>query len=85
MPTKRNLWEALLFCFHLKKSVAESLCLLSEAYGYYAPSISICEYWFRQFKSGDFYLEDKERPGQLKKFEDEKLKALLDEDQYQTN
>ena len=32
------------------------------------------------FKSGGFGLEDEERPGQPKKFEDEELEALLDED-----
>ena len=37
---------------------------------------------FARFKvqSGDFGLEDEERPGQPKKFEDEELEALLDED-----
>ena len=33
-----------------------------------------------RFKSGDFGLEGEERPGQPKKFEDEELQALLDED-----
>lgn len=84
VPTKRNLRESLLFCFHLKKSAAESLRLLFEAYGDYAPSISTCENWFRRFKSEDFDLEDKERPGQPKKFEDKEMEALLDEDQCQT-
>lgn len=84
IPKKRNLREALLFCFHLKKSATESLRWLSEAYGDYAPSISTCEYWFRRFKCGDFDTEDKERPGQPPKFEDEKLEALLDEDPCQT-
>ena len=37
MSTKRNLREALLFCFHLKKNVAESQRILSEAYGDYTP------------------------------------------------
>ena len=36
------------------------------------------------FKSGDFGLEDEERPGQPKKFADEELEALLDEDCCQT-
>jgi [histone H3]-lysine36 N-dimethyltransferase SETMAR len=84
VPTKRNLREALLFCFHLKKSVAESQRMLSEAYGDYAPSISTCEYWFRRYKKGDFDTEDKERPGQPKKFGDEELEALLDQDPSQT-
>jgi len=84
VPTKRNLREALLFCFHLKKSAAESQRMLSEAYGDYTPSISTCEYWFRRYKKGDFDTEDKERPGQPKKFEDEKVEALLDQDPSQT-
>ena len=37
-----------------------------------------------RFKSGDFGLQDEERPGQPKKFEDEELEALLDEDCCQT-
>lgn len=36
--------------------------------------------WFRQFKNGDFNVKDKPRSGQPKKFEDEELEALLDED-----
>lgn len=73
-----------MFCFHLKKSATESLRLLSKAYGYYVPSILPCEYWFRRFKRGDFDVEDNKRPGQLKKFEDEDLETLMDEDQCQT-
>ena len=44
----------------------------------------MCEYWFRRFKSGDFDIEDKERSGQPKKFEDEELTAVLDENSCQT-
>ena len=40
--------------------------------------------WFARFKSGDFGLEDEERPGHPKNFEDEELEALLDEDCCQT-
>ena len=35
-----------------------------------------------KFKSGDLSVEDKERPGQPKKFEDEELEELTDQDQY---
>lgn len=84
VPTKCNLREALLFCFHLKKSAAESQRMLSEAYDDYTSSISTCEYWFRRYKKGDFDTEDKKRPGQPKKFEDEEMEALLDQDPSQT-
>ena len=36
------------------------------------------------FKDGDFSVEDKPRSGEPKKFEDEELEALLEEDQSQT-
>ena len=81
VPIKRNLREALLFCFHLKKSAAESQRILSEVCGNYTPSISTCQYWFRRYKKGD--TEDKERSGQPKKFKDEEMEALLDQDPSQ--
>ena len=52
VPTKQNFREALVFCFNLKKSAADGHRLLCEAHGEHDPSIKICEYWFRLFKSG---------------------------------
>jgi len=76
-----NLREVLLFRFHLKKSAAKSQQILSEAYGDYTTSISTCEYFWR-YKKGD--REGKKRPDQPKKFEDEEVEALLDQEQSQT-
>lgn len=84
VPTKQHLREVLLFNFHLKKSAAESHRLLSETYGDYTPSVKTCESWFRRFKNGDYDIEDKERTGQPKKFTDEDLEALIDENPCQT-
>ena len=64
----------------MKKTAAESHCILVEVYGEHALPERTCPKWFARFKSGDFGLEDDERPGQPKKFEDEELEALLDED-----
>ena len=44
----------------------------------------MCSNWFKQFESCNFDLKDEERPGHPKKFEDEDLEALLDEDHCQT-
>ena len=63
----------------MKKSAAESYRLLVEAYGEHAPTQSTCERWFVRFRNGDFDLEDEERPGQPKKFEDAELQALMDD------
>jgi len=40
--------------------------------------------WFQKFKNGEFDIEDKERSGRPKVYEDAELEALLDEDSYQT-
>lgn len=83
-PNKRHLREALLFCFHLKKSAAEAHRMIQEAYGEGCVADSMCRGWFRRFKSGDFDVEDKERAGRPKTFVDQELETLLDEDSCQT-
>ena len=72
---KRHLREVLLHYFFLKKSAAESHRLLVEAYKEYAPSVSMCEKWFKRFRSNDFDLDDKEHGKPPKKFEDAELQA----------
>ena len=68
----------------MKKTAAESHRILVEVYGEHALAEKTCQKWFARFKSGDFGLEDEERPGQSKKFKHEELEALLDEDCCQT-
>ena len=51
-----------------------------EVYGNHALAERTYQKWFARFKSGDFGLEDEERPVQTKKFEDEEREALIDED-----
>ena len=84
MPEKVFLRGVLLHYFNMKKTVAESHRILVEVYGEHALAERTCQKWFARFKSGDFGLEAEERPGQPKKFEDEELEALVDEDCCQT-
>ena len=84
VPEKVFLRGVLLHYFNMKKTAAESHRILVEIYGEHALVKRTCQKWFARFKSGDFSLEDEERPGQPKKFEDEKLEALLDKDCCQT-
>lgn len=81
---KQHSREVLLGHFFAKKTAAESHNLLVEVYGDNAMSRTQCFEWFQRFKSGDFDISDKERPGQLKKFEDEELQSLIAEDSCQT-
>ena len=76
--------EALLFCFNLKKSAAESHRMLVEAYGDNALSETTCRDWFRRFNDDNFDLSDKKRENRPRKIEDCQLQALLDEDDTQS-
>ena len=69
--------------FNLKKSAAESHQLLVETYGYAALSERSCREWFQKFKNIEFDIEDKERSGRPKVYEDAKLEVLLDQDSCQ--
>ncbi|KAG5315241.1 MOS1T transposase, partial [Pseudoatta argentina] len=74
-----NLLQILLHYFIQKKSAAEAHRILVETYGDNALSDTTCRDWFRRFKNNDFELEDKERSGAPKKFQDKELEQLLDE------
>ena len=79
-----DLRTALIFCYHLKKTAAESHRMVVEAYGGYALGTSQCFEWFKKFKSGDFDVRNEECGKPPKKFEDSELQVLLDEDDVQT-
>ncbi|EFN87929.1 Histone-lysine N-methyltransferase SETMAR, partial [Harpegnathos saltator] len=81
---KHHFRKVLIFCFYFKKTAAEARRVLVGAYGESAPTDKSCREWFRRFKSDDFGVDDKPRPGQPKKFEDEKLQTLIDEDPCQS-
>ena len=81
---KENVFaEILLHNFIQKKSVAEAHWILVETYSDRALSETTRRDWFGHFKNNDFDVEDKECSGAPKKFEDEKLEALLHEDSGQ--
>ena len=52
-PNYRHLREVLIFCFHLKQTVAESHRMLSSTYGEAALSERTCREWFQRFKNGN--------------------------------
>jgi len=56
--------------FYLK-SAAETYRILVKTYGDHALSETTYRDWCRRFKNNDFDVEDKERSGATKKFEDE--------------
>ena len=83
-PNKRHLRELLIYFLNFKKSAAEAHRLLIETYGEAVLSERSCRVWFQKFKNGEFDIEDKERGGRPKVYEDAELEALLDQDSCQT-
>ena len=53
IPNREQSRTALIFCFHLKKTAAESYRLFRETCGEHAPSQESDEQWLRRFQ-GDF-------------------------------
>ena len=50
----------------MKKTASECHRILLKVYGEHAVAERTCQKWFARIKSGDFGLEDEERPGQPK-------------------
>ena len=78
-PNSRHLREVLIFCFNMKKSMAEAHRMLSNTYGEAAISERTCREWFQRFKNGDFDVEDRHSGGREKVFEDAELEILLEQ------
>ena len=74
----------LLHYFIQNKSAAEAHRIVVETYGDNVLTDKTCRGWFRRFKDNDFKLENKERSGGPKKFEDKELEKMLDKDRSQT-
>ena len=77
-PNKRHLRKILIYFFNLRKSAAEAHRLLVETYGEAALTKRNCCEWFQKFKNAEFDIEDKERSGWPKVYEDAESEALLD-------
>ncbi|GBP58590.1 Mariner Mos1 transposase [Eumeta japonica] len=83
-PNKCHLRELLIYFFNLEKSAAEAHRLLVEAYNEAALREKTCRERFQKFKNGYFDVEDKDRGGRLKIYEDAELEELLAEYSSQT-
>ena len=69
---KDHLRHCILFAFQLKRNEAEATEMIFSTLGDGAVTHRTRKKWFQTFQN--FELSDRERPGQLRKFEDEKLK-----------
>ena len=79
VPNKVCLRGILLHYFIHNKSAAGAHRIFVETCGDNVRSDTTCRDWFRLFKSNDFKLEDEERSGAPKKFEDKELEEILED------
>ena len=77
VPTNYDLRTAVVFCYHLKETAAESYRMLVEAYGEHALGKTQCSEWFKKFKSGNFDVRNENRGKPPKKFEDWDQKGFI--------
>ena len=77
--SKEHIRYSIHLAFHLKKNAAEAAEMFCAAYGESAVTHTTCKRWYQKFREGDFDLSDRPRSGAPRKFEDDKLQELLDE------
>ena len=70
VPNNLHLREGLIFFFHSMKTAAKAHWELQKVYGDAALREITCRDWFRRFKDGDFDVDDRQRGGRPKTFED---------------
>ena len=70
--------------FSNEKNASQTTELINSTFGDTSVSYETVRKWFARFRDGNFSFEDDPRPGAVKKFEDEELQALLDENPCQT-
>ena len=78
---KEHLRHCILFAFQRKKNAATEMICSTLGEGALIHKTS--KKSFQRFRNGNFILYDQKRPGQPKKFEDEELEQLLEENPTQ--
>ncbi len=63
LPDKLHIRNFMLYEFHSKKNATQATNSICLVYGDLALDVRTCQRWFARFSSGDFDLNDKDRPG----------------------
>jgi [histone H3]-lysine36 N-dimethyltransferase SETMAR len=80
LPDKLHFRHCMIYEFHSKKNpiqATNSICLVHNDL---ALDVGTCQRWFARFSSGDFDLNDKDRPGRPIEANDSLLEELFEQD-----
>uniref|UniRef100_A0A182NNS5 HTH_48 domain-containing protein n=1 Tax=Anopheles dirus TaxID=7168 RepID=A0A182NNS5_9DIPT len=83
-PSKHHLREVMCFLYKSGKKVPEAHRMIVNTYGEECLTIRTVRKWYARFRSGNFSTDDIQRPGVEKKFEDDALVELLEQDACQS-
>ena len=76
--------ECMLYEFDLKHNAAEATRNICTAYGEDALTLRTCQLWFARFRSGQRDLSDEPHTGRPIEFDQEALRALIEDDPRQS-
>ena len=84
-PEKIHLRHCILYEFHQGKNAPQTASSICSGYGEFIVKARLCQRWFARFRTGNFSIEDQERPGRPRVMETDDLETLFKEDQRQSN
>ena len=74
----------LLYYFQKGKNAVQARKKLYNVYGENSLTERQCQNWFARFRSGDFYLKDAPRSGRPTQVDEDKIKAMLENNRPST-
>ena len=79
-----NFRHILLYYFRKNKNPVQARKKLHDVYGEKSLTERQCQNWFVRFRSGDLYLKDAPRSGRPTEVNDDKIKAMIENNRHST-